>query len=251
VFLDPEVNAVYSEFIANKIRSRVHDPATAEKLIPKDHGFGNQRVPLESHYYEAFNRDNVRLVDAAETPIVRITPQGIRTTAEEFEFDLIIYATGFDSFTGSYDRIDIRGAGGRKLREKWQEGPVTYLGTNVSGFPKLFLLAGPQSASASSNYPPSIETCVGWTAEFIEHLERNEIRRVEARPEAEAAWTAEIKAGYEGNLIARAKSWFTGYNSNVDGHDKLRHMMYLGGSPAYRAKLAEVASRGYEGFDLD
>jgi len=250
VFLDPEVNAAYSEFIANKIRSRVHDPAIAEKLIPKDHGFGNQRVPLESHYYEAYNRDNVRLVDASETPILRITPKGIQTTEEEFEFDLIIYATGFDSFTGSYDRIDIRGAGGQKLRDKWKDGPITYLGTNVSGFPNLFLLAGPQSASASSNYPPSIETCVGWTADFIDYLERNALQRVEARLEAEEQWTAEIKAGYEGNMIARAKSWFTGYNSNVDGHDKLRHMMYLGGSPAYRAKLAEVASKGYEGFDL-
>jgi len=250
VFLDEEVNAKFSEFIANKIRSRVRDPEVAEKLIPRDHGFGNQRVPLETGYYEAYNLDHVRLVDASETPIVRITPQGIETTAEDFEFDLILYATGFDAITGAYDRIDIRGAGGQKLRDKWRDGPVTYLGTNVSGFPNFFLIAGPQSASASSNFPPSIETCVDWTAGFIGHLERSGLRRAEARLEAEAQWTADIKAGYEGNLIARAKSWFTGYNSNVPGHDKLRHMMYLGGSPAYRAKLAEVAARGYEGFDL-
>lgn len=250
VFLEPEVNAVYSEFIADKIRSRVNDPETAERLIPKDHGFGNQRVPLETRYYEAYNLDTVRLIDAMATPIERITKTGIKTSEEDFEFDLIIYATGFDSFTGSYDRIDIRGSGGQKLRDKWHDGPVTYLGLQAAGFPNLFMLAGPQSASASSNFPPSIEACVNWTVEMITHLKANNLERVEASPSAEEAWTDAIKAGYEGTMLARAKSWFTGYNSNVDGHDKLRHMMYLGGAPTYRATLADVAAKGYEGFEL-
>ena len=249
--LVPEVNAVYSQFIADKIRDRVKDPETAEKLIPKDHGFGTQRVPLETQYYEAYNRENVRLVDAMATPIERITPKGIKTSEEEFEFDLIIYATGFDSFTGSYDRIDIRGKGGRRLADKWKNGPITYLGTHVAGFPNLFLLAGPQSASAASNFPPSIEACVGWATGFVEHLQANGIARVEAREDAEDAWTSDIKAGYEVSMFKNAKSWFTGYNSNVDGHDMLRHMMYLSGAPAYRTKLGEVAANGYEGFDLD
>jgi cation diffusion facilitator CzcD-associated flavoprotein CzcO len=250
VYFDPAVNAVYSEFIAGKIRERVNDPETAELLVPKDHGFGTQRVPLETHYYEAYNRENVKLINATETPIVRITPKGIQTTEQEFEFDLIIYATGFDSFTGSYDRIDIRGVGGQRLSDKWTDGPVTYLGTHVSGFPNMFMLAGPQSASAASNFPPSIEACVGWASKFIEHLESNGITRAEAREEAESLWTSEIKTSYEGTSFAKAKSWFTGYNSNVDGHDRLRHVMFLGGGPAYRAKLAEVAENSYEGFDL-
>jgi len=194
VLLEPEINAVYSEFIANKIRSRVKDPETAEKLIPKDHGFGNQRVPLETNYYEAYNLDTVRLIDASATPIERMTPTGIKTSQEEFEFDLIIYATGFDSFTGSYDRIDIRGCEGQKLKDKWQDGPITYLGLQAAGFPNLFLLAGPQSASASSNFPPSIEACVNWTVDMITYLNANELRRVEASPSAEEQWTAEHKS---------------------------------------------------------
>jgi len=251
VFFEPEANAVYSEFIADKIRSRVNDPERAEALIPKDHGFGMQRVPLETRYYEAYNQDNVRLVDAAATPIERITQKGIVTTEEEFEFDLIIYATGFDSFTGSYDRIDIRGEGGQKLVDKWTDGPITYLGTNVAGYLNMFMPAGPQIASAASNFPPSIEACVDWAAQFVAYLEARDIKRFEARRDAEDRWTADIKTGYEGTFFAKARSWFTGYNSNVEGHDKLRHVMYLGGAPAYRARLGEVANNDYEGFSFD
>ncbi len=250
VFLDPAVNAVYSEFIAGKIRERVDDPETAEKLIPKDHGFGTQRVPLETRYYEAYNRPNVRLVDAATTPIERITRTGIQTTEEHLEFDLIVYATGFDAFTGAYDRIDIRGTRGEKLREKWADGPITYLGTHVHGFPNMYIIAGPQSASAASNFPPSIEACVDWTSDLLAYMKARGLSRVEADADAERTWTDEIKASYEGTSFAKARSWFSGYNSNVDGHDKLRHVMYLGGGPTYRAKLAEVASRDYEGFVL-
>jgi len=250
VFFEPGPNAAYSEFIADKIRGRVNDPETAEKLIPKDHGFGGQRVPLETRYYEAYNLDHVRLVDATATPIQRITATGIETSDETFDFDVIIYATGFDSFTGAYDRIDIRGVGAQRLFDKWEDGPVTYLGTHVAGFPNLFMLAGPQSASAASNFPPSIEACVDWSANLMEHVEKNGLQRIEAREDAEAQWTTDIEAAYEGTMFAKARSWFTGYNSNVDGHDTLRHVMFLGGAPAYRAKLAEVASHDYEGFDL-
>jgi cation diffusion facilitator CzcD-associated flavoprotein CzcO len=147
IFVDERANAEFSDYIADRIRQRVKDPVVAEKLIPKDHGFGVQRVPLETGYFEAYNRDNVELVDAEETPIVRITQTGLETTDRSFEFDVIVYSTGFDSFTGAFDRIDIRGAGGCQLRDKWADGPVTYLGIMVSGFPNMIMLAGPQSVA--------------------------------------------------------------------------------------------------------
>ena len=129
--MDEDANAEFSEYIAERIRGRVDDPELAEKLIPKDHGFGIQRVPLETNYFEAYNRDNVLFVDGSETPIQRITETGLQTSSEHYEFDVIVYATGFDAFTGAFDRIDIRGVDGQSLRDKWSEGPVTYLGLLV------------------------------------------------------------------------------------------------------------------------
>ncbi len=250
VLVEEAPNAVYSEFIADRIRERVHDPEVAEKLIPKDHGFGTRRVPLETRYFEAYNRDNVHLVDVNETPIEAITPRGIRTSDGEREFDIIVYATGFDAITGAFDRIEISGTGGQTLAEKWREGPITYLGLATAGFPNLLTLAGPQGASVSSNFPPNIEVGVNWAAELIDYLRGHGLTRVEATTDAEDEWTAEIMESYEGALLTRTRSWFTGYNSNVDGHDKLRYMIYLGGAPAYRKRLNEVVRHGYEGFRL-
>lgn len=251
VFLLPEANDEYSKFIGDKIRSRVKDQAVAEKLVPKDHGFGSRRVPMETRYYEAYNRDNVRLVDVNETPIERITPKGIKTSAEDMEFDLIIYATGFDAITGAFDRMEIEGVGGQKLGDKWKEGPITCYGIQTTGFPNAFFLAGPQSASVASNFPPAIEAVVDWTAGLIKHLNDNGLTRIEADQAAEDEWTAGIQQSYEGSLLASAKSWFTGYNSNVEGHDKLRYMIYLGGLPAFKETLVDVAEKGYEGFNLE
>ena len=239
IFMDEEANAEFSEFIADKIRSRVDDPVLAEKLIPRDHGFGVQRVPLETGYYEAFNRDNVRLVDLTETPIECITRRGIRTTDEEHEFDVIVYATGFDAVTGSYDRIDIRGAGGRRLRDKWSEDTPTYLGVLVAGFPNMLMPTGPQSGSASTNFPRGIELGVDWITDLLTHMWANGCTRVEATAEAEASWSAYVAKLYDIMLIRNAQGWFTGYNSNVDGHErgKIRHVVFSGGTPKYRARL--------------
>ena len=250
VLMEPEANAEYSEFIANKIRQRVHDPVTAEKLIPKDHGFGSRRVPMETNYYEAYNLPHVHLVDLNETPIESITETGIQTTDQHREFDVIIYATGFDAITGAFDRIEFTGLGGQKLADKWRDGPVTYLGVQVAGFPNLLTLAGPQGASVSSNFPPSIEFGVEWATKLIKYMQQHGHKRLEAMPQAEQEWLAEIAASYEGSLLATAKSWFTGYNSNVDGHDKLRHMIYLLGAPKYRERLTRVADEGYSGFQF-
>ncbi|MCZ6869776.1 MAG: NAD(P)/FAD-dependent oxidoreductase [Gammaproteobacteria bacterium] len=250
VFMDPRANAEYSQFIADKIRERVDDPATAEKLIPQDHGFGTRRVPLETHYYEAYNRDNVHLVDVNETPIERVTPKGIKTSEREYEFDVIVYATGFDAITGAFDRIDITGSNGEKLREKWRDGPETFLGLGTHGFPNLLILAGPQSGSVSTNFPRGIEETVDWSTQLIGYFRAQDYRRMEPTAEAEKEWVEHVKSFYEGNMIADTKSWFTGYNSNVDGHDTLRYMVYFGGAPAYRERLAEVADHDYEGFEF-
>ncbi len=250
VLMEPKANAEYSEFIASKIRQRVLDPEVAEKLIPKDHGFGSRRVPMETNYYEAYNQDNVSLVDISETPIERITEKGICTTMGEREYDIIIYATGFDAVTGAFERIDIRGSGGERLTDKWRDGPITYLGLQVSGFPNLLTLAGPQGASVSSNIPPAIEFSVNWATDLITFMKEHGYERVEAEEDAEVSWIGEVKKGYEGSLFSTAKSWFTGYNSNIDRRsgDAMRYLIYLLGAPKYRKQLLRVATEGYEGL---
>lgn len=251
IFLDEKANAEFSEFIADKIRSRVNDPVLAEKLIPTDHGFGVQRVPLETRYYEAYNRDNVHLVDLQETPIERITSTGICTSNQDYDFDIIVYATGFDAVTGAFDRIDIEGVGGQKLRDKWADGPVTYLGMQVGGFPNLNILAGPQSGSSATNYPRGIEVCVDWSTKLLQYMREHGYTRMEATQEAEERWGKQIADMYNAVLMRNAKSWFTGYNSNVDGRDydsKPRYLVYNGGAPRYRRQITEVAEHNYEGL---
>jgi cation diffusion facilitator CzcD-associated flavoprotein CzcO len=250
IFVDEEANAELSEFIADKIRERVHDPVLAEKLIPKDHGFGVQRVPLETRYYEAYNRDNVHLVDLQETPIERITSRGIRTTDREYEFDIIVYATGFDAITGAYDRIEICGAGGQSLKEKWAAAPSTFLGLTVAGFPNMFMPTGPQSGSASTNFPRGIELGVDWVVDLLQHMWKHGYTRVEATPAAEAEWSAYVAKLYAKMLLRNSQGWFTGYNSNVDGHEKgtRRNLVFNGGTPKYREKINEVAEAGYRGL---
>ena len=250
IFVDEEANAELSEYIANRTRQRVKDPAIAEKLIPKDHGFGVQRVPMETNYFEVYNQPNVELVDIAETPIETITEKGIRTSDREREFDVIVYATGFDAITGAYDRIEITGLGGEKLSDKWKDGPSTYLGMTVSGFPNLLMLAGPQSGSASTNFPRGIESGVDWITELLEYAMEHGYQRLDATAEAEEKWTAHVKKMYSTMLMRKAKSWFTGYNSNIDGHEhgKIRYFVYNGGAPKYVARIKEIAQNDYEGF---
>jgi cyclohexanone monooxygenase len=253
IFVDEQANAEFSKYIANRIRQRVHDPVVAEKLIPRDHGFGVQRVPMETNYFEVYNRDNVQLVDLSETPIEEITPAGIRTTAREYELDVIVFATGFDAITGAYDRIDIRGVDGVELRDKWRDGPKTYLGMLVHGFPNLLMVAGPQSGSASTNYPRGIETGVDWVTGLLEHARAHDTTRVEATAAATERWSDHVERMYDKVLMRKAKSWFTGYNSNVEGHGEgtKRYLVYNGGAPKYVATLTDVANQGYEGIDFE
>ena len=250
IFTDEKANAEFSEYIADRIRRRVKDPAIAEKLIPRDHGFGVQRVPMETRYFEAYNRDNVHLVDISETPIEEITEAGLRTTERNYQFDVIVYATGFDAITGAFDRIDIRGIGGAKLREKWKEGPSTFLGMLVHGFPNFLMPSGPQSGSASTNYPRGIETGVNWCTKLLEYMWERGYVRAEPTLEAQERWTNHVKQMYSVMLMRKAKSWFTGYNSNVPGHEhgKVRYLVYNGGAPKYVSKINEVAENNYQGI---
>jgi cation diffusion facilitator CzcD-associated flavoprotein CzcO len=243
ILTDRAANAAVSDFVARKIRQRVTDQAVAEKLIPKNHGFGTRRVPLETKYYEAYNQPNVRLVDITETPIERITPKGIKTSDAEYEFDIIIYATGFDAITGSFDRIDIRGLGGRKLKDKWANGPQTFLGVQVESFPNMFMLMGPHTALG--NIPRSIEYNVDWVTGLIRYMGEHKLSRADARPEAVAAWTDHVKALGEGLLSNEVNSWMTGINTNVEGKQTRIIARYSGSAPAYRARCNAVAANGY------
>lgn len=252
IFMDEEANAEFSEYIADRIRQRVDDPEVAEKLIPRDHGFGIQRVPLETKYLEAYNRANVHLVDIVETPMECVTERGIRTSAEEHEFDVIIYATGFDAITGAYDHIDIEGTGGRKLRDEWRDGPSTFLGVLVNGYPNFFMPTGPQSGSASTNFPRGIESGVNWCTDLMTHLWDGGYVRAEATAQAQQRWTQYVAKLYSMMLMRKAKGWFTGYNSNVEGHEEgnIRYVVYNGGSPKYMATIKDVAESGYDGMVL-
>ncbi len=250
VSFDAAANAEYSAFIAGKIRQRVKDPVLAEKLIPTDHGFGTRRVPLETRYYEAYNRDTVHLVDVNETPIVEITPTGVKTSDKDYAFDIIIYATGFDAITGAFDRIAFTGVGGQTLKDKWADIPATAYGVMTHGFPNLVTLAGPQSASVASNFPRAIEDIVDWWSGFLADLRARGLTRVEAKQATEDAWVSHLQAITDSLLLSKAKSWFTGYNGNLDRAYKNRYLIYVGGGPRYREKLGREVDTGYAGFDL-
>ncbi len=253
IFTEDAANAEFSEYIANRIRQRIKDPKLAEKLIPRDHGYGVQRVPLETNYYEAYNRPNVHLVDVSETPIVAVTENGLRTSEREFPFDIIVYATGFDAITGAFDRMDIQGVGGQKLRDKWADACSTFLGMMIHGYPNLFMPSGPQSGSASTNFPRGIETGVNWCTDLLEYMWAHGYARAEATEPAERRWSDHVEKMYSVMLMRKAKSWFTGYNSNVPGHEqgKVRYFVYNGGAPKFRVAIDEVAAKGYEGIDFE
>ncbi|HEX4881041.1 MAG TPA: NAD(P)/FAD-dependent oxidoreductase [Porticoccaceae bacterium] len=245
---DEKANAIITEFIARKIRERVKDPRVAEILIPKDHGFGMKRVPMETKYYEVYNQDNVTLVDLRATPIQRITPKGIKTSDQEYELDMIIYATGFDAVTGGFKRIDIRGVGGQKLVDKWEGGPETYLGMQVSGFPNLFTLVGPHNGATFCNIPRCAEQNVEWVGDCLKYLRDHGHQRIEATREAELAWTEHVYDTVKHSLLSKADSWFMG--ANVPGK-KRTFLLYAGGTDKYRQRCDDIAAKGYEGFRLD
>ena len=243
VMLPGEANEDYAEFVRNKIRERVHDPVVAEMLAPKDHMFGSKRLPCESGYYEVYNQDNVLLVDVREAPIQRLTPKGLKTTDAEYELDVIIFATGYDAVTGSLNRIDIRGEGGELLKDKFAGGPRTFMGVSSAGFPNLFTV----NAASVGNFVRAAEPLVDWVCECMSYVRDNEYMSISATEEAEEEWVRHVNEDGANILRTKADSWFVG--ANIPG--KARALLTSPDSaPVMRAKRAEVAANGYEGFAL-
>ncbi|HEV2745187.1 MAG TPA: NAD(P)/FAD-dependent oxidoreductase [Rubrobacter sp.] len=240
-----ESNAAVSEWVRERIAERVEDPETAEKLIPRNYAFGTKRVPLENGYYEIFNRDNVELVDLKESPLEEITPTGVRTRDGQYEFDALVFATGFDAMTGPYNKIDIRGRGGQRLRDKWAEGPRTYLGIMSAGFPNMFAITGPQSPSVLTNMPVAIEQHVEWISGIIRHMREGGLEVVEPTPEAEDAWVEHSQEVAHATLLPESATWYMG--ANVPGKPQV-FLPYLGGLGPYRQRCDEIAANEYEGF---
>ncbi|MDE2581373.1 MAG: NAD(P)/FAD-dependent oxidoreductase [Rhodospirillales bacterium] len=246
---DKAANDTASDFLRAKIREIVKDPETAAKLANIDHGFATKRPPIDTGYFETFNRDNVALVDVRATPIERITKAGIQTRdGQEYPLDIIVFATGFDAMTGSLLKLNIHGRDGLALREAWQAGPRTYLGLQVPGFPNLFTITGPGSPSVLCNMPVPIEQHVEWIAECIRHLRANGLTRIEAQPDAAERWVAHVNAAANATLLPQAgHSWYLG--ANVPGKPRV-FMPYAGGMARYREVCAGIVERGYEGFKL-
>jgi cyclohexanone monooxygenase len=247
IVINIDANETAAEFVRSKIRETVHDPETAELLCPRDYPFATKRLCVDIAYYETFNRPNVKLVSIRDNPIVEITPRGLRTRTDEYEFDTIVFATGFDAMTGALLRIDIRGRNGQELRTKWEAGPRTYLGLQTAGFPNLFTITGPGSPSVLSNMIVSIEQHVDWVTDCLRYLRDRELATIEASPEAEDAWVDHVNQVASFTLYPRANSWYTG--ANVPGKPRV-FMPYIGGLNLYTQKCAEVAARDYEGFIL-
>ncbi|PLB51436.1 FAD/NAD(P)-binding domain-containing protein [Aspergillus steynii IBT 23096] len=243
-----KANALFSEFMANKIRQRVHDPKTAELLIPKCHGFGTKRVPLESGYFEVYNQPNVRLVDSKTNPIQRITAEGIQTQDEDFTFDMIIYATGFDAVTGSFTAIDFQGRNQVKLADQWRDGPRTFLGMFAEHFPNMMMVMGPHQMFG--NFPRSIEYSSRWVASFIRYARDNRITCAECTHEGVAAWTEHVHECAEGLLSNEVDSWMSGVNKNLAHKQKRIVARYNGPAPGYRKRADAVAAREYQDLVL-
>ena len=167
-----------------------------------------------------YNQSNVHLVDLSEFPIARITELGIETIAQSYDLDIIIYATGFDAITGAFDKVHIEGEFGGTLKERWAKGPSSYFGMLVHGFPNMLMATGPQSASASANYPRAIEITVDWCTKLIAFVRCSHIDRFNVKADAEKRWHEHVQQMYSAVLMRKAKSWFTGYNSNIEGREQ-------------------------------
>ncbi len=245
LFTDAEANEIAAEFVRGKIRERVHDPETAELLCPREYPFATKRMCIDTGYYEAYNRESVELVSVKETPIERITERGLVVAGKEREFDSLVLATGFDAMTGALLAAEIRGRSGTSLREKWKDGPRSYLGLTVSGFPNLFMITGPGSPSVLSNMMVSIEQHVDLVATCLEYLEDRGYASVEPTPEAESAWVEHVREVGDATLYPRAGSWYMA--SNSEGIPRVL-LPYVGGVGEYRRLCDDVVRDGFRGL---
>ena len=247
LLVNKDSNDTASEFARNKIRGMVKDQRVAELLAPKDHPIGTKRLCLDTNYYETYNRPNVTLVDVRSAPIQEITATGLRTAAQSFELDAIVFATGFDAMTGALREIDVRTSEGAALRDHWEGGPLTYLGLMVSGFPNMFVVTGPGSPGVKTQMIASIEQHVDWIADAIGHLRQQKLDRIEPTPQAEMDWVQHVNQVADSTLYPLANSWYMG--ANIPGKPRV-FMPYVGGFDRYKRHCDEVAAKGYEGFTL-
>lgn len=248
LLVSKEANETACEFVRNKIRSIVKDPVVAEKLLPRDHHIGTKRLCLDTGYFETYNRPNVTLVDVRSDPIVSITPDGLKTNGAAYELDDIIFATGFDAMTGALLDIEITGSQGRSFREKWADGPRTYLGLMTSGHPNLFMITGPGSPSVKTNMVFHIEQHVDWISDCIRFLEKNGIERIDVDRKAEDDWVEHVNDVADSTLYPLADSWYVG--ANIPGKPRV-FMPYVGGLDKYRDICDQIARDGYRGFLLE
>ena len=248
VLTNKAANDTASDFLRRKIREVVKDPEVAERLTPRDHGFATKRPPIDTAYFETFNRENVLLVDLKSEPIVAITGNGIRTTERDYELDVIVFATGFDALTGPLLALNIEGENGLTLASAWAEGPRTYLGLQTPGFPNLFMITGPGSPSVLTNMPVAIEQHVDWITECIRHMRDDGLERIEPNAEAAETWVEHVNEAANATLLPMASSsWYLG--ANVPGKPRV-FMPYAGGMARYAGICKDVAQDGYRGFAL-
>ena len=240
-------NDTASEFVRNKIRAIVKDQATAELLAPNDHPIGTKRLVLDTNYYETYNRDNVILVNSRAAPIQEITPTGLRTTDAAYEFDAIVFATGFDAMTGALAEIDVHTTAGANLREKWRGGPRTYLGLMVADFPNLFLITGPGSPGVKSQMILAVEQHTDWIIDCLTHMQSRGLHRIQADTDAETKWVEHVNEVADSTLYPLANSWYVG--ANVPGKPRV-FMPYVAGVHTYKKRCDAIAANGYEGFTL-
>ena len=249
VYTDPEANEIANELFRENVRRLIEDAETADRLTPKDYGFGCKRQVLDRDYFATFNRENVSLVDVRETPIECITSTGIRTTEEEYGLDILVYATGFDAMTGALLGANIVGRGGYKLSDKWKAGPVAYLGLQMAGFPNLFTVTGPGSPSVLCNMLVAIEQHVNWIGECIRWTQEEGKASIEPMPESEAFWVAHVNEVAQGTMFTApsCNSWYLG--ANIGGKPRI-FMPYVGGFPQYRYFCEKEQAEDYPGFSL-
>ena len=241
-----DANDTAAEFIRKKILNVVKDPIKAKVLADIDHPFAAKRPPIDSNYFETYNRDNISLVNLRETPIEEIVAAGIKTSDRTYDLDIIVYATGFDAMTGSLLKLNIEGLNGRKLNDDWRAGPQTYLGLQIPGYPNLFTITGPGSPSVLCNLPPAIEQHVEWITACIEHMQNNHLMTVQTTVEASKQWQIEVDRAANATLLPQVKhSWYLG--GNVPGKPKV-FMPYAGGLQHYRSICDDVASDNYRGL---
>lgn len=250
VGVNKETNKIVSQFVRDKIDEIVEDPETAKKLHP-DYYITTKRLIIGTNYYEIFNQDNVNLVSIKDNPIERIVENGVRLKdGTVVECDMLIFATGYDSMTGSLIRLNVHGRNGETLKDKWKDGKEvkTYLGLAVHNFPNFFMITGPQSPTVLTNMPAAIEQHVDWIDRCIEYLEENNIETIEAREEAEVSWTKECDDIANQTLFPYTNSWYTG--ANIDGEKRKGFVIYVGGLDRYKKICDEVADKQYDGFTL-